>query len=305
MPWPPDSFAFEAPWLRSTDLAFERGPDGQIIFVRRCAAIKLILDVETAHSALDLRPGSHDFRLLRLIPSALRLVECVVPGDPMPAALRGLPLPMPAAHLLYTATSALVSALSRGSGAAGEAYLDALRRAPPGLDMFEQAAARCLTNGQFELERIARLARALKRLAHAHAEVLAAHAAQPDYPGMERMVAATAKVLLRDAHWSGDLVAQALRQVSPLVSVPRLTADMLVSSAAVALEQPGSLEEVDRMTETQARLRNRLTELGIFWRRAAAAWASVHPETTDRREIDLLCRNLLRRLQLRSLYAME
>jgi len=303
--WPPDSFSFEAAWLRGADLAFERGADGQIIFVRRYDAIRLVLDVDTAHSALDLKPGSHDFRLLRLIPSALRLVEVVVPGDPMPPPLLGQPLPLPAEHLLYAATTALVSALSRGAGAAGEAYLDALRRTPPGLDMFETAAARCVTDGQFELARIAKLARALKRLARAHAEVLAAHAAQPDYAGLERMVAATTKVMLRDAHWSGDLIAQALRQVSPLVTVPRQTADMLLAAAAAALDEQGSLEAVTRMTETQARLRDRLTELGLFWRRIAAAWATVHPETTDRRDIDLLCRNLLRRLQIRSLYLPE
>jgi hypothetical protein len=303
--WPPASFDFRAPWLRGAEIAFERGPDGQIIFVRRFESLRLVLDVDTAHSALDLVPGSNDFRLLRLIPSALRLVECVCPGDPMPPALRNAPLPLPAEHLLYSATTALVSALSRGAGAAGEAYLDALRRTPPGLEMFETAAARCVTDGQFELARIAGLARALQRLARAHAEVLGAHAAQPDYAGLERMVAATTKVLLRDAHWSGDLIAQALRQVAPLVTVPRSTADMLLAAAAEALERQGSLDAVAKMTETQARLRDRLTDLGLFWRRIAAAWATVHPETTDRREIDLLCRNLLRRLQIKSLYLPE
>lgn len=304
-PWPPDAFTFQAPWLRAGEIAFERGPDGQIVFVRRFESLRLVLDVNTAHSALDLVPGSHDFRLLRLIPSALRLVESVCPGDPMPPALRGEPLELPAEHLLYSATTALVSALSRGAGAAGEAYLDALRRTPPGLAMFETAAARCVTDGQFELVRIAGLARALQRLARAHAEVLAAHAAQPDYSGLERMVGATTKVLLRDAHWSGDLIAQALRQCAPLVTVPRTTADMLLASAAGALERQGSLDAVDRMTDRQARLRDRLTDLGLFWRRMAAAWATVHPETTDRREIDLLCRNLLRRLQIKSLYVSE
>ena len=300
--WPPPAFSFESPWLRTDDLAFERGPDGQIIFVRRFEALRLVLDVENAHSALDVQPGSRDFRLLRLIPSALRLVEVVIPGDPMPPALRGQPQPTPPEHMLYAATTALVSALSRGAGAAGQAYLDALRRTPPGIAMFESAAARCITSGAFELERIARLARALQRLARAHAEVLAAHAAQPDYAGMERLVKATARVLLRDAHWSGDLIAQALRQVTPLVGVPRETADALRDAAVAALDQQGSLSAVAVMAERQALLRDRLTDLGLFWRRAAAAWASVHPESTDRREIDLLCRNLLRRLKLKPLY---
>jgi hypothetical protein len=300
--WPPPAFDFASPWLREPDLAFERGPDGQIIFVRRCQSLRLVLDVDTAHSALDVAPGSADFRLLRLVPSALRLVESVVPGDPVPPTLRGEPFPEPGEQHLYAATTALVSALERGAGEAGEAYIHALRRTPPGPHMFETAAARCVTDGQFELARIARLAKALQRLARAHAEVLAAHAAQPDYAGMERMVAATSRVLQRDAAWSNDLVAHALRRVLPLLRQPRETADALCAVACAEIERQRSFTVVFGMVERQAELRDRLIDLGLFWMRLAAAWASVHPETTDRREIEVLCRNLLRRLQLKSLY---
>jgi hypothetical protein len=302
-PWPPPAFDFASPWLRDTGLAFERGPDGQIIFVRRCEALRLVLDVDTAHSALDLAPGSRDFRLLRLIPSALRLVEVVVPGDPVPPALRGAPPPPPPEHHLYAATTALVAALERDAGPAGEAYMAALRRTPPGPHMFETAAARCVTDGRIELERVARLARSLQRLARAHAGVLTAHAEQPDYAGMERMVQATARVLLRDARWSGDLLALAVQQAGPLAGVPREAANALRHAAATELEGEAILAAVERLAERQGLLRDRLTDLGLFWRRLAAAWASVHPETTDRREVDALCRNLIRRLQLKSLYA--
>lgn len=300
--WPPPAFEFHSSWLRDPDLAFERGPDGQIIFVRRCQSLRLVLDVDTAHSALDVPPGSHDFRLLRLVPSALRLVETVAPGDPMPPTLRGEPFPEPEEHHFYAATTVLVGALERGAGEAGEAYLHALRRTPPGRNMFETAAARCVTDGQYELARIARLAKALQRLARAHAEVLSAHASQPDYAGMERMVAATARVLQRDAAWSGDLIAHALRRVGPLMRVPRETAEALRAAAAQELERQRSFAAVFGMVERQASLRDRLTDLGLFWTRLAAAWASVHPETTDRREIDGLCRHLIRRLQIKSLY---
>ncbi|MFN3449985.1 MAG: hypothetical protein ACK44F_14905 [Roseococcus sp.] len=302
-PWPPPAFHFTASWLNDPDLCFERGPDGQIVFVRRCEAVRLILDVETAHSALDLAPGSRDFRLLRLIPSALRLVEVVAPGDPVPPTLRGEPPPAPREHHLYAATTALVSALERDSGPAGEAFMAALRRTPPGPHMFEMAAARCVTDGRAELERVARLARALQRLARAHAGVLAAHAEQPDYPGMERMVHATARVLLRDVGWSGDLLGHAVRQACPLCAIPRETAEALRRAGAAELEGETSFASVEALAQRQAQLRDRLVDLGLFWRRLAAAWASVHPETTDRREVDALCRNLIRRLQLKSLYA--
>ncbi|WP_421993301.1 hypothetical protein [Roseococcus sp.] len=300
--WPPAAFDFDATWLADPSLAFERAPSGGIILVRRFEALRLVLDIEQAHSALDIPPASRDFRLLRLMPSALRLVESVSPGDPMPPTLRGEPLPPPEDHQLYAATTALVSALERGSGEAGGAFLDALRRTPPGAHMFELAAARCIGEGGFALERVAGLAKGLQRLACAHAEVLAAAAAQPDYEGMERMVSATTRVLVREAGWSGDLLAHALRQIDPLASVPRETAENLRAAAVAMLDGNATLGAATRLAAAQARVRDRLVELGLFWRRLAAAWASVHPQLTDRREVDGLCRNMLRRLALKALY---
>lgn len=300
-PWPPPAFTFSSSWLRDPGLRFERGPDGQIVFVRRSEALRLVLDVDTAHSALDVSPGSRDFRLLRLIPSALRLVEVVLPGDPLPPVLRGEPPPPPENHL-DVANSAVVAALERDANPTSEAYLTALRRTPVGPNMFERAAARCVTHGEFEREEVTRLGRALQRLARAHAGVLTAYAEQPDYAGMERMIQATSRVLLRDARWSGDLLALAMQQACPIASVPREAANALHLAAIKELAWETSPDAVERLAERQARLRDRLIELGLFWRRLAAAWASVHPETTGRREVDALCRNLIRRLQLRSLY---
>jgi hypothetical protein len=119
---------------------------------------------------------------------------------------------------------------------------------------------------------------------------------------MERMVAATSRVLQRDAAWSNDLVAHALRRVLPLLRQPREAAETLRAAACAEIERQRSFTVVFGMVERQAELRDRLIDLGLFWMRLAAAWASVHPETTDRREIEVLCRNLLRRLQLKSLY---
>lgn len=301
-PWPPDAFDFSAPWLRHRDLAFERGLSGEVVLVRRCEALRLVLDIETAHSALDVEPKSRDFRLLRLVPSALCLVETVAPGDPVPPSLRGLPPPPPEEHHVYAATTALVAALQRGAGEAGGAFLDALRRTPPGVGMFEAAAAQCIRQSGFGLERIANLARGLQRLANAHAEVLAADATRPDYAGMERMVAATARTMSNDAGWSRDLLAHGLRQIAPLIARPRQATEQLRDAAAALLEAGGTLGDAGRLAYAQGLYRDRLTEISIFWRRLAAAWASVHPKMTDRQEIDMLCRNALRRLSLKDLY---
>jgi hypothetical protein len=300
--WPPDAFDFSAPWLRHRDLAFERGESGEVILVRRYDELRLVLDIETAHSALDVPPRSRDFRLLRLVPSALCLVETVEPGDPVPPSLRGLPPAPPEDHHIYAATTALVAALQRGAGEAGGAFLDALRRTPPGIGMFEAAAAQCIRQSGFGLERIANLARGLQRLANAHAEVLAAEATRPDYAGMERMVAATARAMSNDAGWSRDLLAHGLRQIAPIISRPRLATEQLRANAAAQLESGGTLGDAARLAYAQGVYRDRLIEMGIFWRRLAAAWASVHPKLTDRQEVDMLCRNALRRLSLKELY---
>ncbi len=301
--WPPDAFDFSAPWLRHPDLAFERGASGEVVLVRRCEAMRLVLDIETAHSALDVTPKSRDFRLLRLVPSALCLVETVAPGDPVPPSLQGLPPPPPEEHHVYAATTSLVAALQRGAGPAGGAFLDALRRTPPGVGMFEAAAAQCIRQSGFGLERIANLARGLQRLAHAHAEVLAADAMRPDFAGMERMVAATARAMTHDTGWSRDLLAHGLRQIAPIIGRPRKATEELRDAAAALLEAGGTLGDAARLAHAQGLYRDRLIEMGIFWRRLAAAWASVHPKLTDRQEIDLLCRNALRRLSLKDLYA--
>lgn len=301
--WPPPLFDFRAPWLSTPDLAFERGPTGQIVFVRRCDSLRMVLDIETAHSALDIEPNSRDFRLLRLIPSALRFIEVVAPRDPVPPPLLGAPMVPPAEHHLYAATSALVAALERGAGDAGEAYLDALRRVQPGLSMFEEAAARCVVQGGFDIHRIATMARALRRFAQAHAEVLAAHAIQPDYAGMERMVTTTSRVLVRDAGWSGDLIAVAIRSLSTVIARPREVADALLRAAQAPLSRDGALARADALAAEQGVLRDRLMDLAVFWQRCAAAWATVHPETTDRRTIEALGRNALHRLALAPLHA--
>jgi hypothetical protein len=300
--WPPPCFDFAASWLNDPDLAFERGISGEIVFVRRCDALRLVLDIETAHTALDIKPRSRDFLLLRLMPSALRFTQAISPGAPVPPPLLGGPMVPPAEHHLYAATTTLVGALERSGGETGAALLEALRRTDPGPAMFEMAAARCVAENGFGLEQVGVLARSLQRLAQAHAEVLAAHAIQPDYEGMERMVASAARVQLLGGRWTRDLLAHALQQLESVITTPRLTAETLMRSATEVMEKQFYIGQSTELVEQQARLRDRLMDLAMFWQRTAAAWASVHPETADRRDLDALARNALRRLQLASLY---
>jgi hypothetical protein len=279
-PWPPALFLFQASWLADPAVGFERGSAGEIVFCQRFGQM----------------------RLLRLVPSALRFVERISHADPVPPSLRGAPMVPAAEHHLYAACSRLVSALERGGGHAGNALLHALRRTPPGGQMFEQAAARCIAEGGFELAPVARLARSLQRLACAHAEVLSAYAIQPDYAGMERMIAASARQQTLSGRWSGDLLAHALKQLEAVIPAPRLAAEALHAEAVGQLEAMSRLDSPEAVIMRQAATRDRLMELAVFWQRCAAAWSSVHAETADRRDLDALARNALRRLRVRPLY---
>jgi len=300
--WPPARFDFEAPWLRTPDLAFERDQNGGIGVVRRYDHVRLLVDIDRAHQQFDIAPGSRDFLLLRLIPAALRFAEAIAPGDPVPPALREEDPPPPEEHHLYAATTALMQVLAIAATEEALSLSEAIRRVPPGADMFEQAVARCLTQDGVPLERVAPLARRLQRLANAHAGALSAAAQQPDYLAMERMIRATHGIIGNDRRWAHDLLTLALGALLPIMDRPRLAAEALIRDAEAAMARPGSLQALPRLIETQREARDRLTELALFWHRTAAAWLAVHPETTDRREIEALARNAFRRLSLASLY---
>ena len=301
-PWPPPAFSFQASWLADDAIGFERGAGGEIIFVQRFGALRLLLDIDNAHTALDIAPRSRDFMLLRLVPSALRFAHRITHADPMPPPLLGGAMVPAAEHHLYAASSRVIGTLERAAGEAGSALVHALRRTPPGGDMFERAAARCIAEGGHALEQVARLARGLQRLATAHAEVLAAHALQPDYAGMERMVGATARAQKLIGRWTGDLLAHGLQQLDSVIARPREAAEALHQDAVREMEQQSNLLAPDAVLLRQARARDRLMELAVFWQRCCAAWASVHTDTVDRRDLDALARNALRRLQVRELY---
>ncbi len=303
--WPPPRFEFEATWMRAPGLAFERDAGGGIAVVRAFAHMRMMVDIETAHRMLDLAPGTRDFRLLRLVPAALRCVERIEPGDPMPGALLDEDPEVPEDHHLYAATSALVERLAATAGEEGMALAEAMRRVPPGPDMFEQAVAHCITQGGFQMGTIAPLARRLQRLANAHARVLAAAAQQPDYAAMEKMLRRTREALGADRRWAGDLLTRALEALLPQIARPRRAAEALLAQAVAAMRRPMPLEAPTRLILEQERYRDRLIDLSVFWRRLAAAWLAVDPDTTDRREIEALARNALRRLALVPLYRIE
>ena len=64
----------------------------------------------------------------------------------------------------------------------------------------------------------------------------------------------------------------------------------------------GSLANFAALARDQDEARTRLLDLAVFWSRLVAAWMSVDPLTTDRREIEALARNAARRLTLPALY---
>ncbi len=300
--WPPPRFDFAAPWLREPGLAFERDAHGGIAVVRAVMHLRLVTDIDSAHRMLDIPPGTRDFRLLRLVPAALRCVDRIAPGDQVPGPLlEEDPDPIEEPHL-RAATAALVERLAATAGEEGAALAAAMRSIPSGPTMFEAAVAHCVTADGIPMATIAPLARRLQRLANAHARVLAAAASQPDYAAMERMMRRTREVLGSDRRWAGDLLTRALDALLPQASRPLRTADALVASAEEAMRRPFPLEAPTRLIEAQAGIRDRLLDLAVFWRRLSAAWLAVDPETTDRREIEGLARNAIRRLALAPLY---
>lgn len=301
--WPPPAFDFDADRLRASNLVFERDACGVPFLVHDCSPVRFLIPLDTAHVALDIPPGGRDYRLLRLIPSALRFVDRLSADDPVPELLRaGEPAPASDEHV-YAATTALVAVLAVQAGEAGRALCEAIRRVPPGQGMFERAVAHCVVrqNGG-SLENMAMLARSLQRLANAHARMLAAVAAQPDYAAMERAVAATRAVLARDKVWSADLLTHGLGTLCGRIGLPRRTADAVREDAESALRRPGALADFAALAAEQDGARNRLLDLAAFWNRLAAAWATVDPVSTDRREIEALARNAARRLALTALY---
>ena len=303
--WPPPRFDFAAPWLRGPDLAFERDAGGGIGVVRRFEHVRLVVDIERAHAMFDIAVGTRDFLLLRLVPAALRFVETVSPGDPVPEALRDLDMAMPAEHHVYAATTVLLEVLAGTATEEAMALADAIRRVPPGPDMFEQAVARCITRDLMPIERVAPLARRLQRLTNAHAGVLADAASQPDYLAMERMMRAMHATIVSDRRWANDLLTLAMAALLPLADRPRLAAEALLRQGEAMMRRPGVLQQLPRLIEAQQGVRERLSELALFWHRTAAAWLAVDPDTTDRREVEALARNAMRRLSLVALYRVE
>ena len=300
--WPPPRFDFKASWMHEPGLAFERDSGGGIGVVRAFAHLRLVVDIDVAHLMFDLVPGSRDFRLLRLMPAALRCVERVRPGDPMPPPLLDEDAEAPEEHHLYAATTAIVERLAATAGEEGAALAEAMRRVPPGPAMFETAVARCITQSGFAMGTMAPLARRLQRLANAHARVLAVAASQPDYAAMERMLARTRDALGADRRWAGDLLTRALDGLLPQITRPRRASAAVIAAAEAAMRKPLPLEAPTRLIQEQEGYRDRLLDLSVFWRRLTAAWLAVDPDTTDRRDIEALCRNALRRLALNSLY---
>lgn len=302
-PWPPPRFDFAAPWLHRLPICFERDEGGAINLIHAFDHLRLLADLGAAHAALDIEAGSRDHRLMRLVPAALRFAPTVAPGDPVPGVLRGEEPPPASDVHVGVACSALGALLSARTGETGQALQAAMARLPPGPDMFERAVADCVGQG-LSLDQIAPLAKRLQRLANAHARLIAAEAALPDFAGLERMVADTRRALARDRRLVGDLLPYALAGLEPAIARPREAAEAMLRAGRLALDSAIAGGDIAALTERQERLRQALLELGVFWQRCVAAWLSVEPERTDRRDVDALARNAIRRLRLDGLYVL-
>lgn len=302
--WPPARFDFKTAWLREPGLAFERDAGGAIGVVRPFSHMRMIADLETAHRQFDILPGTRDFRLLRLLPAALRCVERIEYGDPVPAALTDNELDIPEDEPLFKVSSALVARLAQSAGEEGLALTQAMRHIPPGPGGLERAVAHCITEYGFPMATMAPLARRLQKLADAHARVLSAAAAQPDYAAMERMLHRTKDSLSTDRRCAGDLLTRALDALQAQITLPRKTAAALLAQAQAAMRPARAMQAPIRVIAEQAYIRDRLLDLAVFWRRLATAWLAVDPASTNRREIEALARNGLRRLALAPLYSL-
>jgi hypothetical protein len=300
-PWPPPRFDFAAPWLARLPIRFERDEGGAVLLVHSFEHLRLLADLGAAHAALDIAAGSRDHRLMRLVPAALRFAPSVAPGDPVPGVLRGEAPPPASDAQVAVACSALVALLSARTGETGQALRAAMARLPPGPEMFERAVADCVGQG-LPLAQIAPLARSLQRLANAHARLIAAEAALPDFAGLERAVSETRRALARDRGYAGDLLPYALAGLEPAVTRPREAAEAMLRAGRQGLDSAIAGGDLAALTERQERLRQALLDLGVFWQRCVAAWLAVEPERTDRREIEALARNAIRRLRLDGLY---
>lgn len=299
--WPPPRFDFAAPWLHRLPIRFERDEAGAASLIHAVDHLRLLSDLGCAHAALGIEPGSRDHRLLRLVPAALRFAPAVSPGDPVPGVLRGEEPPPASDGHVGVACTALVTLLSARTGETGQALQAAMARLPPGPEMFERAVADCVGQG-LSLAQIAPLARRLQRLANAHARLIAAEAALPDFAALERMVSDIRRALARDRRYAGDLLPYALAGLEPAVSRPREAAEAMLRAGRLALDAAITGGDVGALTERQEMLRQALLDLGVFWQRCVAAWLAVEPERTDRRDVEALARNAIRRLRLDALY---
>ena len=299
--WPPPNFDFQAPWVHRMPIRFERDDGGEIVMVHVLDHMRMVSDIDSAHVTLDIPVGSRDYRLLRLVPAALRFTPIIKPGDPMPGILRGEPPPPASDDQEKRAWSVIMELLSARTGEAGRALRNAMNRMPPGPHMFERAVAECVGQG-FSLDRIAPLAKKLHRLANAHARLIAAEASGPDFVGLERSVTETHRMMLRDRRRSGDLLLNALGKLETAVARPREAVDGIVRMGRMNIDAAISGRDFMAVTQSQERLNQAMTELGVFWQRTATAWQTVEPDRTERKDVESLTRNAIRRLKIDSLY---
>ena len=102
----PERFDFEHADLRRAGVVFVRGDDRAVMMKMGFGEVDGSVSLEWLAQGLRLPSGSHDRRLLALLPEALRHVRQICAGDPVPGELvDGRPSWLPRSQVMQRATA--------------------------------------------------------------------------------------------------------------------------------------------------------------------------------------------------------
>jgi len=295
LPWPPRCFDFEEPILRANNVHFERNADAEPALIRRVGRVRIVVDLNRIHTFAPIVRGSRDFHLLNLVPEALRFVEQVAPFDPLPAELLPDEPMLPPEPYLRAATARLLRVIAAQVEKDGRVIGDPSSLLRDHSQIFQRAAGQSLMHAE-AAGRFDPLAHRLQQLANAHAGVLAAQAAMPDFAAMAQRVAQLRRRLGGNHHCPDVLLNQALSAVLAQIERPGQTVDRLFSQAEAELWRPQALRDIPGQIRRQRGFEARLREIALFWRRTCREWLSQRVERPNWRHIEVLARSTQRRL---------
>jgi acyl-coenzyme A thioesterase PaaI-like protein len=300
LPWPPRRFDFDEPLLRASTVHFERNADAETTLIRRIGRQRIVVDFNRLHTFVSVARDSRDFRLLQLVPEALRFVEYVAPFDPLPEQLWSDDPPMPAEAHLRVATARLLRVLAAHVEGTSDELRNAWQQRGDYIPLFQRASS--AADGR--AAGLTPLTHQLHTLGNAHAGVIAAHAEQPNYAAMAQRVRNLRGRLGGNRHCPDVLLSQALIALVAQIDRPAQTVTRLLNDAETELWHPTALRDMPSLIHRQRQFEARLRELTLFWRRTCREWLSLRPDRLDWRHIEVLARATQRRLAAK-LYDIE